>query len=96
MTENLWTFARSFIVTVMFMPALINFLRHSKEQAVIRKLGPDHQAKAGTPSMGGVLFVLAAVISAVVGGVASEVAWLHVTIDADFGICGVCHYWRCG
>ncbi|MGO2223775.1 MAG: phospho-N-acetylmuramoyl-pentapeptide-transferase, partial [Leuconostoc falkenbergense] len=39
MTENLWTFARSFIVTVIFMTALINFLRHSKEQAVIRKLG---------------------------------------------------------
>ncbi|WP_349551047.1 phospho-N-acetylmuramoyl-pentapeptide-transferase [Leuconostoc pseudomesenteroides] len=72
MTENLWTFARSFIVTVIFMPALINFLRHSKEQAVIRKLGPDHQAKAGTPSMGGALFVLAGVISAIVGGVASE------------------------
>ncbi len=65
-SDNLWALARAFIITVVFMPFLIKFLKQSKEQAVIRKLGPDHQAKSGTPSMGGVLFVLAAVISAII------------------------------
>ncbi|CUW12438.1 phospho-N-acetylmuramoyl-pentapeptide-transferase [Leuconostoc gasicomitatum] len=68
MSENLWALARALIVTVIFMPFLIKFLRQSKEQAVIRKLGPDHQAKSGTPSMGGVLFVAAAPISSLIGG----------------------------
>ena len=49
MTEYFWAFTRAFIVTVIFMPAVIKFLKQSKEQAVIRKLGPDHQSKAGTP-----------------------------------------------
>ncbi|GDZ83931.1 phospho-N-acetylmuramoyl-pentapeptide-transferase [Leuconostoc citreum] len=70
MSDNLWALARAFIITVVFMPFLIKFLKQSKEQAVIRKLGPDHQSKAGTPSMGGLLFVLAAAISAFIGGAA--------------------------
>lgn len=68
MSDNLWALARAFVVTVLFMPMLIKFLKQSKEQAVIRKLGPDHQAKSGTPSMGGALFVIAASLSALIGG----------------------------
>lgn len=67
MSDNLWALARAFIVTVIFMPMVIKFLKQSKEQAVIRRLGPDHQAKAGTPSMGGALFVVAAALSALIG-----------------------------
>lgn len=67
MSDNLWALARAFIVTVIFMPMVIKFLKQSKEQAVIRRLGPDHQAKAGTPSMGGALFVAAAALSALIG-----------------------------
>lgn len=67
MSDNLWALARAFIVTVIFMPMVIKFLKQSKEQAVIRQLGPDHQAKAGTPSMGGALFVVAAALSALIG-----------------------------
>lgn len=67
MSENLWVLARAFVVTVLFMPMLIKFLKQSKEQAVIRKLGPDHQAKSGTPSMGGILFISAASLSALIG-----------------------------
>lgn len=70
LSDNLWAFTRAFIVTVIFMPALIKFLKQSKEQAVIRKLGPDHQSKAGTPSIGGALFIAAAALSAIIGGFA--------------------------
>lgn len=69
MTEYFWAFTRAFIVTVIFMPAVIKFLKQSKEQAVIRKLGPDHQSKAGTPSMGGALFIAGASLSALIGSV---------------------------
>lgn len=79
MSENLWAFARAFVVTVIFMPAVIKFLKQSKEQAVIRKLGPDHQAKAGTPSMGGVLFVFAAALSALIGSLVAHQFLLMLT-----------------
>ena len=78
MSENLWAFARAFVVTVIFMPAVIKFLKQSKEQAVIRKLGPDHQAKAGTPSMGGVLFVFAAA-GALIGSLVAHQFLLMLT-----------------
>ncbi|MDF7626959.1 phospho-N-acetylmuramoyl-pentapeptide-transferase [Lactobacillaceae bacterium L1_55_11] len=61
-----WAFVLAFLITAVLMPALIRFLKQSKEQAVIRKLGPDHQAKAGTPSMGGALFVAATVLTVLV------------------------------
>ncbi|MGO1337290.1 MAG: phospho-N-acetylmuramoyl-pentapeptide-transferase, partial [Leuconostoc fallax] len=70
LSDNLWAFTRAFIVTVIFMPALIKFLKQSKEQAVIRKLGPDHQSKAGTPSIGGALFIASAALSAIISGFA--------------------------
>lgn len=66
MNGNIWVGVLAFLITLVGMPPLIKFLRQSKEQAVIRKLGPDHQAKAGTPSMGGALFVAAAIIATLV------------------------------
>ncbi|MBS9336211.1 phospho-N-acetylmuramoyl-pentapeptide-transferase [Fructobacillus papyrifericola] len=45
-------------LTAVVMPTVIKKLKQSKEQAVIRVLGPDHQAKAGTPSLGGAVFGL--------------------------------------
>ncbi|CAH1854695.1 phospho-N-acetylmuramoyl-pentapeptide-transferase [Convivina intestini] len=63
MKENFLVFLIALIITVGGMPFVIKFLRQSKEQAVIRKLGPDHRAKAGTPSMGGALFIAATIIA---------------------------------
>lgn len=56
----------SFILTAVGMPSLIAFFKKSKRETLIRTLGPDHAAKAGTPSMGGVLFVLVAVLVTIV------------------------------
>ncbi|MBS9334501.1 phospho-N-acetylmuramoyl-pentapeptide-transferase [Fructobacillus sp. M1-13] len=49
-------FLLGLVLTVVAMPTVIKKLKQSKEQAVIRVLGPDHQAKAGTPSLGGAVF----------------------------------------
>lgn len=51
-------------ITALLMPMVIKKLKQSKEQAVIRVLGPDHQQKAGTPSLGGAVFVSVAIIVA--------------------------------
>ncbi|MEZ4414911.1 MAG: phospho-N-acetylmuramoyl-pentapeptide-transferase [Gemmatimonadota bacterium] len=54
----------SLLFAFFFGPMTIRWLRHFKVGQVIRELGPQsHQAKAGTPTMGGVLIVLSATLS---------------------------------
>jgi phospho-N-acetylmuramoyl-pentapeptide-transferase len=47
----------SFTITMFAAPYVVAFLRRLRAGAIIRREGPQsHQVKAGTPSMGGVLF----------------------------------------
>lgn len=51
----------SFVICLLLYPFFINFLRAKKVGKFIREDGPDlHGYKAGTPTMGGILFVLVA------------------------------------
>ncbi|WP_308902884.1 phospho-N-acetylmuramoyl-pentapeptide-transferase [Latilactobacillus curvatus] len=55
-----------FVITVIFMPLFIGYLRFKKEGQTIREEGPKwHAKKNGTPTMGGLLFIIAAVISSI-------------------------------
>ena len=50
----------SFLITVLLSPIFIPFLRRLKFGQSIREEGPkSHQKKTGTPTMGGVVFLLA-------------------------------------
>ncbi|MGJ8454229.1 phospho-N-acetylmuramoyl-pentapeptide-transferase [Pseudothermotoga sp. U03pept] len=52
-----------FLCCVILYPFFIKFLRFAKIGQFIREEGPDlHGYKAGTPTMGGILFLLAAAI----------------------------------
>lgn len=54
----------SLVLTAIFLPWLIMFMHSRHEGQEIRDEGPKwHQKKSGTPTMGGTIFVLAAVIS---------------------------------
>lgn len=65
-TDNLILFLPAFLLTVLIMPFFIRLMINQQRIAKIRKLGPDHTAKQGTPSMGGTVFVLVAMISIVI------------------------------
>lgn len=55
-----------FVITVIFMPFFIGYLRFKKEGQTIREEGPKwHAKKNGTPTMGGLLFIIAAVVSSI-------------------------------
>ncbi|KRM24031.1 phospho-N-acetylmuramoyl-pentapeptide-transferase [Latilactobacillus graminis] len=55
-----------FVITVIFMPLFIGYLRLKKEGQTIREEGPKwHAKKNGTPTMGGLLFIIAAVVSSI-------------------------------
>lgn len=70
----------SFLLTVVFTRLLIPFLKSRQLGKTIREDGPAHQAKAGTPTMGG-LGMLAAIV--IVGGLLTGMFWARVE---EFGV----------
>ena len=57
----------SFIITVIFEPILIPFLRKLKFGQTILEDGPSwHGKKQGTPTMGGIAFILATVVAGLI------------------------------
>ncbi len=62
-------FAFAFLVSLGFGAWLVPFLRKIKAGQSIKEIGPTwHQSKAGTPTMGGIMFILAVtVVSLTVG-----------------------------
>lgn len=59
-------FASSFAITVAGMPFIIGYFRMKKQGQEIRDEGPKwHNSKTGTPTMGGLGFLAAAVITAI-------------------------------
>jgi phospho-N-acetylmuramoyl-pentapeptide-transferase len=77
------TFGVAFVVTLVLYPGLIRFLRRVKSGQVIQAELPDsHQKKAGTPTGGGVLFVLLGII----GGALATIAGHQGALPAMGGL----------
>ncbi len=66
MLDSVIPLVSSLVITAIFLPWLIVFMRSHHEGQEIRDEGPKwHAKKAGTPTMGGTVFILAAVISTI-------------------------------
>ena len=53
----------SFLMTVLLGRSIIPYLKNKKMEQIIREEGPSwHQCKAGTPTMGGICFIMAILI----------------------------------
>ncbi|GAW71665.1 hypothetical protein C5L28_002318 [Lentilactobacillus parakefiri] len=53
----------TFLITAVLMPSLIKYFRSRHEGQMIREEGPSwHEKKSGTPTMGGILFIVAIVL----------------------------------
>ena len=80
----------AFVITTILGPVFIPVLRRIKAGQIIREDGPKaHQTKAGTPTMGGLMIILAVVITCISmtirQGVGSEMGILLVS----FVLCGL-------
>ncbi len=83
MILDLITFAVTFVIALVLYPPFIRFLRRMKAGQVIQEELPEsHQKKAGTPTAGGVLFV----VIAVVGGVLAALAGHSGALPAVAGL----------
>ena len=87
------TILSSFLITFLLMPSLIKYFRAKKEGQQIRKEGPTwHAKKAGTPTMGGLLFIFSAVVTilwvAAWQGLITNTLWALLFVLVVYG-CGM-------
>ncbi|WP_240402283.1 phospho-N-acetylmuramoyl-pentapeptide-transferase [Lactobacillus jensenii] len=66
MLYSIYALVISMVITAIFLPWLIVFMHMHHEGQPIREEGPKaHLKKAGTPTMGGAVFVIASIIASV-------------------------------
>jgi phospho-N-acetylmuramoyl-pentapeptide-transferase len=78
------------MVSLLLGPGLIARLRHSQIGQSIREEGPSsHQVKEGTPTMGGLLIIIAAVLPTLLWADLTNVfVWIAVGATVSFGAIG--------
>jgi phospho-N-acetylmuramoyl-pentapeptide-transferase len=85
----LWTTGVAFLIAVILGPLFIPFLRRLKFGQAIRAEGPQgHQKKAGTPTMGGIIFLLALTITYLKFSDGTFVSYLLVFVTLGYGLVG--------
>ena len=87
------TLILSFLLAVILSPIIIPFLRRLKFGQSIRDEGPkSHQKKSGTPTMGGVMILLAIMISTLIIVYKflsfSPELWLLLFVTVGYGLLG--------
>lgn len=85
--------ATSFLLTVILAPICIPLLRRLKFGQSIREEGPQsHQKKAGTPTMGGIIFLVSIIMTTIATGILFEVFTTQTVVLllvlVGFGIIG--------
>jgi phospho-N-acetylmuramoyl-pentapeptide-transferase len=70
-------------------PPLIKALNHLRVGQPIREDGPDHHAKAGTPTMGGLLILLSLLVSVLLwSNLDNRLVWIVLGLTTGYGILG--------
>ncbi len=90
MNMALLALAASFAVAALIGPVLISWLRYLKFGQTIREDGPKrHLVKSGTPTMGGIIFLVPFVVVTLVLAGGSDAALLFVATVLLFGLIGL-------
>jgi phospho-N-acetylmuramoyl-pentapeptide-transferase len=80
----------AFLFSIVFGPAAIRLLRRFQIGQIIRDDGPEsHEVKAGTPTMGGLLILTAAIIPTLLwADLRNSYIWVAVLSTIAFGMIG--------
>ena len=88
-TLTLVTSAVSFVITVVLSLCIIPYLRKLKVGQVVRSDGPEsHLKKAGTPTMGGIMMLIAIILILAIFAFKYPILVLPTILIAGFGIVG--------
>ena len=89
MEPVLKAFCVAFLIAVILTPIFIPILKRLKFGQTIREVGPSwHQKKNGTPTMGGIGFLLATVVATLIFARGDSKAILAVVTVSAFGLIG--------
>ena len=76
-------------ISFLVGPWLIRRLAALRVGQPIREVGPDHEAKAGTPTMGGLLILLSLVVSVLLwADLTNPLVWIVLGLTTGYGILG--------
>jgi phospho-N-acetylmuramoyl-pentapeptide-transferase len=76
-------------ISFLVGPWLIRKLASMRVAQPIREIGPDHQAKAGTPTMGGLLVLLSLGVSVLLwADLTNHFVWIVLGLTAGYGVLG--------
>ena len=76
-------------ISFLVGPWLIRRLDKMRVGQPIREIGPDHAAKAGTPTMGGLLILLSLIISVLLWtDLTNSLVWTVIGLTTGYGILG--------
>jgi phospho-N-acetylmuramoyl-pentapeptide-transferase len=76
-------------ISFLFGPALIRALASLRAGQPIRAIGPAHQGKAGTPTMGGLLILLSLLVSVLLwSNLTNRLVWIVVGVTVGYGVLG--------
>ncbi|MGL4484116.1 MAG: phospho-N-acetylmuramoyl-pentapeptide-transferase, partial [Anaerovoracaceae bacterium] len=74
---------------ILFTSLIIPVLKHKQAGQSIRTEGPEaHQAKAGTPTMGGIAIIIATLAAVLVAGYFSTDLYIGISSILLFGLIG--------
>lgn len=81
--------AVSFLITLILGPILIPLLKRLKVGQSIREEGPEsHYKKSGTPTMGGIIMVIAVILTVVTSRFMNQDIWILIACTVGFGFIG--------
>jgi phospho-N-acetylmuramoyl-pentapeptide-transferase len=70
-------------------PTLIRALGRLRAGQPIRQVGPAHEAKAGTPTMGGLLILLSLLVSTLLwANLGNRLVWIVIGVTVGYGVLG--------
>lgn len=81
-------------ITALFIaflvgPTLIRALARLRAGQPIRQVGPSHESKAGTPTMGGLLILLSLLVSTLLwANLTNRLVWIVVGVTVGYGLLG--------
>jgi len=82
-------------IALLVGPPLIRALGRLRVGQPIREIGPAHQAKAGTPTMGGLLILVSLLVSVLLwSDLDNRFVWTVLGITVGYGLLGFVDDWR--
>jgi phospho-N-acetylmuramoyl-pentapeptide-transferase len=87
--RSIYAMLTALILSIIIGPLCIRWLRRLKFGQYIKEGGPDHQAKSGTPTMGGLLFGFCMLLSVLLwSDLTNKYLWLTIMVFVGFGAVG--------